>query len=458
MKKISAIILTILILSVALISCGNKNGRDNSDREILDIEIKNGYLWITYADTPDESINVGIICEENSTSEFEFFLNSDFTYSIKGLAFEDSTSINIPSTYKYHSVTKIPAHAFANSEKLIDINIPHTITSIDVAAFYNCPNFEKIIVDENNQYFKSIDGHLYNKDGTTLLLYATGKKDKSFKIPDGVTTISSEAFANCKNLEKVIIPSSVTTIQSNAFIGCDNLSSAEFESPNNWITSQDYIGKSDLSDYATAARYLTSTFVKSTWNVTAFEAVNDTVYVLYPADIYETTNNKSGVNVLATVPFGTALARSEKNSKWSKVTFTNNGATVTGYIANELITPDKKAVNFIEKKNENGTAVVAKIKTTSNLKNAIIRNFPLAYGYPNTFEIFDFDKFNENSIVAQINKGSNVTLISISEDGVWAYIKGQGKLYNGGSPSTTYTEVEGYILCSNLEFTGDKSN
>ena len=197
---------------------------------------------------------------------------------------------------------------------------------------------------------------------------------------------------------------------------------------------------------------------KPTNNTGTFETVNDTVYVLYTANIREEASDKSSVDILATAPFGTALTRSEKNSKWSKVTYTQDGSTITGYIANDLITTSAKSVNFIEKKNEDGTPVITKIKATLKANNAIIRKFPLADGYPNTFKVLDPEEFSVGSIVAQIPKGTeNITLVSVSEDGVWAYVKGQGKLYNGGNPSATFTEVEGYTLYSNLEIAGNAS-
>ena len=192
---------------------------------------------------------------------------------------------------------------------------------------------------------------------------------------------------------------------------------------------------------------------------TTMESVNDTVYVLYTANIREQASDKSSVDVLGTAPFGASLTRSEKNSKWSKVTYTKDGSTVTGYIANDLITTNAKAVNFIEKKNEDGSAVITKIKSTINANNAIVRKFPLADGYPNTFKVLDSDEFGASSIVAQIPKGTdNITVVSVSEDGVWAYVKGTGKLYNGGNPSTESTTVEGYTLYSNLEIAGNSSS
>ena len=42
-------------------------------------------------------------------------------------------------------------------------------------------------------------------------------------IPDGVTSIRSRAFKNCKNLTSINIPESVTSIGENAFYDCSNL-------------------------------------------------------------------------------------------------------------------------------------------------------------------------------------------------------------------------------------------
>lgn len=193
-------------------------------------------------------------------------------------------------------------------------------------------------------------------------------------------------------------------------------------------------------------------------NTTTMEKVNDTVYVLYTAKIREEASTKSSVEVLGTAPFGAQLARSEKNSKWSKVSYTKDGTVITGYIANDLITTNVKSVTFVEKKNEDGTPVVTKIKDTlgSNAQNAIVRKMPLANGYPNSFKVLDSDEFSSSSIVAQIPKGTaNITVVSVSEDGVWAYVKGQGRAYDNGNSAATLSEVEGYTLYSNLEIAGN---
>ena len=80
------------------------------------------------------------------------------------------TKLEIPN-----SVTSIGDYAFLGCSSLTSITIPNSVTSIGDRAFSNCSSLTSITVDENNSYYKSIDGNLYTKDGTMLIQYAIGK-------------------------------------------------------------------------------------------------------------------------------------------------------------------------------------------------------------------------------------------------------------------------------------------
>lgn len=82
---------------------------------------------------------------------------------------------------------------------------------------------EEIIVSENNQYFSSQDGVLFNKDKTILYYYPMGKVGKCYEIPEGVTTVgdnlqSISPFEYTTYLNTIKIPKSVTTIYPNSFV------------------------------------------------------------------------------------------------------------------------------------------------------------------------------------------------------------------------------------------------
>jgi len=71
----------------------------------------------------------------------------------------------------------------------------------------------RIEVDRENERLRSIDGVLFNKDGTVLLQYPTGRPWASYEIPDGTVAIAAGAlwFSRPVELKNVEIPDSVTS-------------------------------------------------------------------------------------------------------------------------------------------------------------------------------------------------------------------------------------------------------
>lgn len=197
----------------------------------------------------------------------------------------------------------------------------------------------------------------------------------------------------------------------------------------------------------------------SNTNNTTMQTVNDTVYVLYDANIREQASTKNSSKVIGKAPFGTALTRSQKNSTWSKVTYKDaNGATVEGYISNELITTNKQTVTFVkqekvtgEGENQTKEPVVSKLVGTGNYR---LRYFPLANGYPHEVKL-------ELGEVGQIKGGTEVTVLEVSEDKMWAKIKCASvdvKSSNGSYTGTNLKEAEGYIPYSFLEIGATSNN
>jgi|GEM_PF-5013129 len=129
------------------------------------------------------------------------------------------TGITIPTC-----VTSIGDSAFEDCWSLTSISIPASVTSIGDGAFDSCNNLTAINVDANNPNYSSVNGVLYDKNQTTLIL-CPQKKSGTVTIPSSFTSIRDHAFRNCKALNSVIIPTSVTSIGEYAFADCSSLTS-----------------------------------------------------------------------------------------------------------------------------------------------------------------------------------------------------------------------------------------
>lgn len=166
--------------------------------------------------------------------------------SIAVVAFWDCnglTSVTIPQ-----SVTNIGEGAFLDCNNLTSILIPQNVTSIGGGAFSSCTSLTAINVDENNEYYCSDEGVLFNKNKTELISYPNAKKIETYVVPEsvtkigdgafyghdelvsidlheGITTIGLQAFSDCKKLISLTIPKSVTDIGLNSFVRCESLTS-----------------------------------------------------------------------------------------------------------------------------------------------------------------------------------------------------------------------------------------
>lgn len=202
-----------LILFLFSLFCSATVSAQNGEIGLLSWEITDGALIISGdGEIPDFSM----YSLPPWKSWREIITSIDIRDGVIGIgvsAFDELTkaiSVSIPS-----SVTTIRASAFGSCILLTSITIPASVTFIDNTSFLYS-SIAHIWVDEANPYYSSIDGVLFNRDETTLIVFPPGRTG-IYTIPEPVAIISGYAFAFCTQLTSVIIPQSVSTINNHAF-------------------------------------------------------------------------------------------------------------------------------------------------------------------------------------------------------------------------------------------------
>ncbi|MFZ4456332.1 MAG: leucine-rich repeat protein [Bacteroidales bacterium] len=167
---------------------------------------------------------------ENCSSLSSLYLGNNITsigdYSFKGCS--SLTSLHLPE-----SDTVIGRYAFEDCSKLNSINIPLKVTNIKDGTFRGCNSLISITLP----------------GGVTSIEYAafSGCGFSAIGLPETITYIGDEAYANCKNLTSFSFPKSITAISQNCFSGCVALSSINVPNSVNYIGSGAFMNCNSLS-------------------------------------------------------------------------------------------------------------------------------------------------------------------------------------------------------------------
>ncbi len=139
--------------------------------------------------------------------------NNTYTFSNSSLMSKDgkklyyvisnTAEINIPETVECIEVGALSGY----SQRAI-LNIPKGVKTIRTTFENN--NITQINVAEENEYYKSLDGNLYNKDMTALYRYT--RDEEIFRMPDTVKAIMEKAIAYKSNLSQLILSSNLERI------------------------------------------------------------------------------------------------------------------------------------------------------------------------------------------------------------------------------------------------------
>lgn len=126
---------------------------------------------------------------------------------------------NLTDVILPESLESIWGSAFAHCESITSIRIPSKVKYLDGGCFSGCA-IKAFEVAEDNPYFTTIDGVIYNKDITELVAFPPAYPNTHFTVPQSVKTIGYAAF-KWSPIEQITLPYGLTTIKRDAFACSD---------------------------------------------------------------------------------------------------------------------------------------------------------------------------------------------------------------------------------------------
>ena len=182
--------------------------------------------------------------------------NSSYDSSSGGYVYEFYYAYNgyVPTaltSVTFGNVESVPNNAFRGMTELTDVSLEFfnaysTTQSIGNYAFYGCENLDTFTVT-GGEYVDTIGQYAFS--GCTLL------PDDIFDYFTSITSIGNYAFEGCEAFTDVTIPDSVTSLGSNIFYDCPNIQSLTVESysysssTNNVTTIYSLFGATSQGDY-----------------------------------------------------------------------------------------------------------------------------------------------------------------------------------------------------------------
>lgn len=238
----------------------------------------------------------GCLVKVKKNQSGSFNVKADTLYIADG-AFADCeklTGVNVSE-----GTLAIGADAFANCKTLYSVSLPSTLAYVGGNAFGGCTRLTDLYYGGELEDWLSVD---FIDVYSNPLIYTGGMMNKSFldgdvTVPDGISTVHSGAFANCKGLSSVTLSDSVALICDDAFYGCTGLATFSVTDGNTAYKAVDgVLFNADLSELllypvgSTAAEYTVPDGVVSI-GVGAFSGASTLEKVVLPQSLERINEN-----------------------------------------------------------------------------------------------------------------------------------------------------------------------
>ena len=118
-------------------------------------------------------------------------------------------------------VTRLDAYALSGLAALLEIELP---ASLEELGAWGLPfeSLKSITVAEGSAYFASVDGVLYSRDLSTLIVYPGGREGH-FDMPPGTGAIAEGAFGSNRHLTSLTVPEGMTELPAGALSGMSKM-------------------------------------------------------------------------------------------------------------------------------------------------------------------------------------------------------------------------------------------
>ena len=123
-----------------------------------------------------------------------------------------------------NGLDSIGTEAISHLGNLTSMKLPASVKSIAPGSLHYSHKLEAITIDENNPYWKSVDGVVFSKDGKILLDFPCYKDGgEQYSLPSGTKEIAPHAMSYLDRVTSIKFPYSLEKAGERAFYSCAKL-------------------------------------------------------------------------------------------------------------------------------------------------------------------------------------------------------------------------------------------